>query len=290
MSEAHINNKPVRNLGYLEWRPDRRTYDAAIKTREALRSVAREMSIGNAEVLAAIGRSCDADVNPFEVLGLITGEQESKVNRSGDFADAAVVSRRLGDRVLTMADVDRGVLAARRELHSDAVRENRLNFDAQEVVFAMADDETAIPRAEDGGGSPLLDHVRRTVLRLHGFDPMVKPKGSAAKYERWERKREIYRRVTGFFRVLAEDPPKVEGDEPWTKYLDQPFATFDKRERRTQVCARVLDPVKEVISRRIDEIDSIKYETRTRHLHLIRMRLCASARSLLGRSGPQRAL
>src|ERR1700730_11196752 len=97
------------NLGYLEWRPDRRDYDAALRTRAILRSLTDAASVGDPGVRNAIRSACyEGGANFSEVLGFIAGNQEPQINRGGDVGEANV-----GDVSLTMADVERGVIAAR---------------------------------------------------------------------------------------------------------------------------------------------------------------------------------
>jgi hypothetical protein len=225
--------------------PDRRTYDAVLETQDILVDEGAA-NVGTAEVEAAIERASEeVGANPLQVATFIAGKHTRKIRQRGDIDAAAI-----GDRVLTMADVDRGVVAARRDLHDTAVSQNELNAAALAVVNAMS--EISVPRSVDGSGPPLLDHVNRAIRRVFGFDESVDPRDSAADG--------VLRRVADFFRAVAR-PHLRPGDEPWSKYLDQNFTIADKDERQLQVNQWVIKPARELIEQRIGEIDAIISET-----------------------------
>jgi len=286
-SEASPENGFMRNLGYLGGRPDRQIYDAVVSTQETLRSLPGSGRKGNAEIVAAIIDGCeDGNANPFEVLRFIAGEQESKVKHGGGFEEAAVKGLDL-----TTANVDRGVIAASRELYHEAVAENRLNVEALLVVRAMAD--APLPSVERGEGSPLHDHVKGAVYHLFGFDVNTTPQGSVARHDQWEHARDISKRTMAFFRVVAKDHPSASEGKLWSKYLDAVFSAGDDSShnaddvRRMKVQRQITDPAVKIIEQRMAEIDEIIAETRRRQRRPVRALLRAlRAGSLLRKLGP----
>lgn len=264
--------------------PDRRTYDAVLETQEILRErlAGREdggARIGTEEIRAAIKEaSNEMGANPLLVGACIAGKQKRMAGREGDIDEAAV-----GDRPLTMADVDRGVAAARRQLHRDAVSQNELNAGALAVVSAM--DGIAIPRSAEGTGTPLRDHVQRGARHVFGLDENVTEADRVAE-RRVAHSVAVSKRVADFFRAVAR-PHLRRGDEPWSKYLDQNFTIADKGKRHAQVRQWVLKPAMRLIERRITEIDAIISETTITRLGAFQERLSAFAtRARLGASGP----
>jgi hypothetical protein len=283
-SAADTENGSMRNIVNPVDLPDRRTYDAVLETQEILRErlAGREGTgarIGTEEIRAAIKQaSHEAGANPLLVGTCIAGRQKQMARREGDVDEAAV-----GDRPLTMADVDRGVAAARRELHRDAVSQNELNAGALAVVAAM--DRLPVPRSAEGTGAPLRDHVQRGASHVFGLDESDTDTGRVAE-RRVAHSIEVSKRVTNFFRAVAR-PHLRHGEEPWSKYLDQNFTIADKDERQSQVRQWVLRPAMRLIERRITEIDAIIAETTVTRLGALQERLSAFAtRARLGASGP----
>jgi hypothetical protein len=264
--------------------PDRRTYDAVLETQEILRErlAGREEGgtrIGTEEIRAAIKQaSHEVGANPLLVGTCIAGKQKRMAGREGDVDVSAV-----GGRELTMADVDRGVAAARRELHRVAVSQNELNAGALAVVSAM--DGIPAPRSAEGTGTPLRDHVQRGTRHVFGLDENVTGSDRVAA-RRVAHSVEVSKRVTDFFRAVAR-PHLRRGEEPWSKYLDQNFTIADKDERQFQVRQWVLRPAMGLIERRIAEIDAVIAETTVTRLGALQERLSAFAtRARLGASGP----
>jgi hypothetical protein len=244
----------MRNRRSLELSPDRQIYDATLKTQEILRKKSFGQ-IGTAEVLAAIEASSrEVQVNPILVLNAIADEQGSKINYHRRSIEASAMHLDL-----TRADVDRGALAARSGLHDVATSENRLNAEALTVVLAM--DKIFAPRADGGGGSPLLDHVKRTLIYLLDFDVSVMPPASGADRGRWEHSVEVSSRVIDFLRIVAQESPRVGGGGPWIKYFDKRFTALEDLDRSSQIHFWVVIPVEALIEQTMAEINGIVTET-----------------------------
>jgi len=227
--------------------PDRRTYDAVLRTQEILRrnhasSHGATSRIDIDEVRAAIQRaSHEVGANPLQVTSCITSRREHG-----------------SDIELSMAGFDQSVLSARRQLHDEAVSQNELNVEALTVVSAM--DDLPVPRAAATTGSPLRDHVRRALSQVLGFDVRALPSDSGADPGQWRRSIEVARRIADFFRVVAR-PNLGPGDELWSVHLDYYFTIADKVERQTRVHRRVVEPAKKLIESRVAEIAAIVVET-----------------------------
>jgi hypothetical protein len=163
VSEVPAENGQMRNLGDLEWSPDRRIYDAACKTRELLHATLarrdREVEyVGTREIVAAIREACDQTTtsagsqsctSALLVLSAIAGISVAEI-RGRDLDEAAVGTN------LNMWHVARGVRVARAQLHEAAIHQNELNAQALELVTAM--EWIDAPWDREGNGSPLIEH------------------------------------------------------------------------------------------------------------------------------------
>jgi hypothetical protein len=271
----------MRNLGYLELSPNRQMYDAVLKTQSILRQ-SDAVSIGLAEISSAVKEACVAvGANPMRVLKFIAGKQRSKI---AELRKPSELSAK--EIYLKMADVNRAVAVARRDLHDTALAENWLNAEALEVVSAM--DELHPAYNKDGKGNALHQQVKLAASEAFGFDVSLTLAERGVHPDQLGYGHDVERRVTDFFRVVAKDHPRTDMDrgESWTKYLDEPFTAFDLAERQAQVHRRLVVPAQKVIAQRILEIDEIIAETAAPGRRSVTAKLRASAKSLLGRSGP----